>query len=296
MTELIGTRRDALLEWFQQCPGAVVAFSGGVDSAVVAYAAAQVLGPRSLAAIADSPSLARHELAGAQHVAQLIGIELCVVKPSELTDPAYQANDSQRCFHCKTHLFVTLESLPQIQQQGWWMLTGTNADDLGDWRPGLRAASQHAVRSPLAELGIDKQGVRQLAELWHLPVADKPASPCLASRLAYGVTVTAERLTMVEQAEAELRALGLVEFRVRLHADDLARIEVPLGELPQLIDPNVRTRIIQRFAAIGFRYVTLDLEGFFSGSLNKLLDLRVAGPESGPSELGAGAPSYEELP
>ncbi|MCC6510067.1 MAG: ATP-dependent sacrificial sulfur transferase LarE [Pirellulaceae bacterium] len=260
-----------LTQWLSHCPGAVVAFSGGVDSAVVAQVAHDVLGDRALAVTADSASLARAELADACQLAKRIGIAHHLVHTEEVADPAYQANDSQRCFHCKTHLFVTLKQMPQVQQQGWWILTGTNLDDLGDWRPGLRAAADHAVRSPLAELSIDKTGVRQLAHLWNLPVAEKPANPCLASRLAYGVSVTPQRLAMVEGAEAELRSLGLVKFRVRLHADNLARIEVPLDELARLIQPEVRSALIRRLAELGFRYVTLDLEGFTSGSLNKLI-------------------------
>lgn len=272
MTDVIGLEQS-LLSWFARCPGAVVAFSGGVDSVVVAYAAQRSLGARSLAVIADSPSLARHELAGAQAVAQTIGIDLQVMKTQEQDDPAYQVNDSQRCFHCKTHLFVGLEALPQVKEDRWWILTGTNLDDLGDWRPGLRAASEHSVRGPLAELGFNKQTVRQLAHHWCLPVAEKPASPCLASRLAYGVAVTPERLSMVERAEAELRGMGLELFRVRLHADNLARIEVPLEELGKLITPEARGQLIKKFAEIGFRFVTLDLEGFANGSLNKLIQL-----------------------
>lgn len=271
MNDPLSSQRQSLLDWFERCPGAVVAFSGGVDSVVVAYAAHQVLGDRTIAVIADSPSLARHELTAAHQVATTIGVHLHQLNTQELTDPAYQANDAQRCFYCKTHLFASLESLPQVQQESWWILTGTNADDLGDWRPGLRAADEHHVRSPLAELGIDKASVRQLAHHWNLPVAEKPASPCLASRLAYGVSVTPERLRMVESAEAELRALGLNRFRVRLHTDDLARIEVPLEELSLLISAEVRTQLVQSFASIGFRFVTLDLEGFTSGSLNKLI-------------------------
>ena len=277
MTDVVGTEQHAqthltaLVEWFKPCPGAVIAYSGGVDSAVVAYAAYQALGQRALAAIADSPSLARHELADARKLAELIGIPLLVIDTQELDDPAYQVNDAQRCFHCKTHLYTELERLPQVQRDQWWILSGTNRDDLGDWRPGLRAAGEHAVRSPLAELGIDKATVRQLARAWQLPIAEKPASPCLASRLAYGLSVTPQRLAMVEQAEAWLRQLGLVQFRVRLHADDLARIEVPLSELPRLTQANVRAELVQSFAAMGFRFVTLDLEGFASGSLNKLI-------------------------
>ncbi len=273
MNSAVGTQQQLLLDWFSQCPGAVVAYSGGVDSAVVACAARQALGHRSLAVIADSASLARHELTSATALAERMGIDLRIAQTQEVTDAAYQANDAQRCFHCKNHLFTTLQNLPEVQQRGWWILTGTNLDDLGDWRPGLRAAQEHAVRSPLAELGISKASVRQLAEAWHLPVADKPASPCLASRLAYGLSVTPQRLRMVEQAEEVLRNLGFQQFRVRLHPDDLGRIEVPLAELPRLIEPANREHVVQQFAVIGFRYVSLDLEGFTSGSMNKLIQI-----------------------
>jgi uncharacterized protein len=271
MHDAISRLAESLLAWFESCPGAVIAFSGGVDSAVVCRAAHQALGNRALAVIADSPSLARHELEAAERLAHGIGIELRILQTQELDDPAYQVNDAQRCFHCKTHLFTGLETLPEVQRNHWWVLTGSNSDDMGDWRPGLKAASQHSVRSPLLELGIGKEQVRELARLWDLPVADKPASPCLASRLAYGLNVTPERLSMVERAEAELRQLGLTQFRVRLHADDLARIEVPLTELPRLIEPQTRAQLVKSFAAIGFRYVSLDLEGFASGSLNKII-------------------------
>lgn len=263
--------RQSLLNWLHDCPGAVVAFSGGVDSAVVARAAFEALGARALAATADSASLARVELVAACDLARRIGIEHRLVATGEVADPAYLANDSQRCFHCKTHLFQSLRHMREVRDMGWWILTGTNRDDLGDWRPGLRAAAEHGVRSPLAELGIDKQGVRMLAHVWQLPVADKPASPCLASRLAYGVQVTPERLAMIERAEAELRELGLREFRVRLHPGELARIEVPINDLVRLTERSVRERLIRRLGDIGFRFVTLDLEGFASGSLNRLI-------------------------
>ena len=261
----------SLFAWLHDCPGAVVAFSGGVDSAVVARAAFQVLGRRAIAATADSASLARSELIQACDVAKRIGIEHRLISTAEVIDPAYLKNDSQRCFHCKSHLFNSLRQTTEVRDMGWWIVTGTNRDDLADWRPGLRAAGDYGVRSPLAEIGIDKAGARALARFWQLPVADKPASPCLASRIAYGVHVTPERLAMVEAAEAELRELGLVNFRVRLHDGDLARIEVPLNELGRLVESPIRQRLIRRFGELGFHFVTLDLEGFSSGSLNRLI-------------------------
>ncbi len=262
---------DRLLSWFNQCPGALVAYSGGVDSAVVARAALQALGIRAIAVTADSSSLARNELSSAKDLAVRIGIEHRIVQTHELSDPAYQMNASDRCFHCKSHLFQELTSLREVKEQGWWILTGTNVDDLGDWRPGIEAAKLFEVRSPLAELKLGKVDVRELAHLWELPVADKPASPCLSSRLAYGLQVTPERLAKVEAAEAVLRQLGFVQFRVRLHEGDLARLEVPISELPRLVENETRLKVIRSFGELGFRFVTLDLEGFVSGSLNRLI-------------------------
>ena len=263
----------SLLEWFGRCPGAIIAYSGGVDSAVVAQAASRVLSSNAIAVTADSASLARVELTQASELAAHIGIEHRLVATSEVHDPAYLKNDSQRCFHCKSHLFESLEQLREVRELGWWILTGTNRDDLGDWRPGLRAAANHSVRSPLAELDFDKAAVRTLAHHWRLPAADKPASPCLASRIAYGVEVTPERLSMVEAAEAELRELGLNDFRVRMHAGELARIEVPIAQLLRLTEEMFRQRIVRRLGELGFRFVTLDLEGFASGSLNRLISI-----------------------
>lgn len=265
---------ERLLEWFGPCPGAVIAFSGGVDSAVVARAAYDALRERALAVTADSPSLSRNELDGALMVAEGIGVPHRVVRTNEVADPNYRKNDAQRCFHCKSHLFQTLETLPEVTEKGWWILTGTNRDDLGDWRPGLAAAREYAVRSPLAELGIDKANVRQIAVYWNMNVADKPASPCLASRMAYGVQVTPERLAMVELAESELLALGFTNFRVRLHADELGRIEVPLEQIGRLLDPQLRLRLVTRMREMGFRFVSLDLEGFASGKMNRLIQIQ----------------------
>ncbi len=263
----------SLSEWFSSCPGAIVAYSGGVDSAVVAYASQRFLNERAIAATADSPSLAREELSLAQELAEQIGIRHVLLSTNEVDDPAYRVNDAQRCFHCKTHLYSSIRSMQAVQEHGWWILSGTNRDDLGDYRPGLVAAQDHGVRSPLVELGIGKADVRSLAAHWQLRVADKPASPCLSSRLAYGLEVTSQRLQMVERAEALLKQKGFERFRVRLHAGDLARIEVALDDLPRFLDNDLRKSIIDALGQFGFKFVTLDLEGFSSGSLNKLIGI-----------------------
>ena len=184
----------------------------------------------------------------------------------------YRENAPDRCYHCKTELYTSLERI--LSETGAaHMLNGANVDDLGDYRPGLQAASEHQVLSPLVDCGIDKQEVRQLAEHWQLPVADKPASPCLSSRIAYGEEVTEERLRRIDLAEQFLRERGISPVRVRLHPGELARIEAPLASLARLAEPATRAAIAARFKQLGFQMVTLDLEGFRSGSLNQLIQL-----------------------
>jgi uncharacterized protein len=247
----------------------VVALSGGVDSAVVSKAAA-LSGCPAVAATAHSASVSAVEQRDASDLAAAIGIEHYWVEPHELSDPAYQQNDLRRCYFCKTRLYGAIAArFPQHL-----ILSGTNHDDLGDYRPGLQAAAESRVQAPLAELGIGKSQVRQLARHWQLQVADKPASPCLASRIAYGVAVTAERLQRIELAEQLLRDLGWGEFRVRLHADEVARLEVPAASIEQLAAVDIRTQVVQGLKQLGFRYVTLDLEGFRSGSLNPVFQIR----------------------
>ena len=260
-----------LVDWFEAAKPYVVALSGGVDSAVVAAA-----GHRSpaevLAVTARSPSVAERELSDALQVVESLGIPHAIVDTSEIDDPRYRVNDVRRCYYCKSQLFAAIRSkFPQAI-----IVTGTNLDDLSDYRPGLVAADENQVRAPLAELGIDKRGVRQLAELWSLHLADKPASPCLASRLAHGVAVTPQRLAMVEQAEAVIAACGIREFRVRFHDGELARIEVGASDLEQLVVPETRAQISQALHQIGFRFVTLDLDGFRSGSLNPVFQIKPA--------------------
>ncbi len=221
-------------------------------------------------ATGESPSLARQELRDAAAVASTIDLPHITVETGETQDTNYLRNDARRCYYCKTHLFETLKK----QYPEATIVTGTNADDLGDYRPGLEAASQHQVQAPLAELGFGKAVVRDLANFWHLPISDKPASPCLASRIAYGVEVNRERLAMVEKAEEWLRDQGILELRVRFHAGDLARIEVPVEAVASLAVDPLRSELLAYFKAIGFRFVTLDVAGFSSGSLNQLIQIQ----------------------
>lgn len=248
-----------------------VAFSGGVDSTVVAKAAFLALGDRAMAVTADSPSVPRSEIEQAVQLARDIGIGHRVMATSEFSNPDYVRNDGARCYFCKDELYARIASLPEPGDAV--VCSGANLDDLGDYRPGLKAAAEHGVRHPLQEVGLSKAEVRLLARAWDLPTWDKPASPCLSSRLAPGVTVTPERTGMVEQAEAYLRTLGCREFRVRLHEGELARIEMPPAEIDRFAGAEVRSDLIRKFKQLGFRFVTLDLEGFRSGSLNILVDL-----------------------
>lgn len=266
--------RDRLLQILQQMHSCAVAFSGGIDSTVVAKAAQLALGERAFAVTADSPSVPRSELEEAKRLASLIGIRHLVVSTEEFSNPDYLRNDGSRCFFCKDELYSRIHNLlPTLGVQ--FICSGANLDDTGDFRPGLKAAALHGVRHPLQEAGFTKAEVRALARFWDLPTWDKPASPCLSSRLAPGVSVSPERTARIEQAEAYLRNLGLRECRVRLHENELARIEVPSAEIARLADPSVRQGVISTLRQLGFRYVTLDLEGFRSGSMNELIPLEL---------------------
>ncbi|MEM9659839.1 MAG: ATP-dependent sacrificial sulfur transferase LarE, partial [Planctomycetota bacterium] len=247
----------AMLGALDRC---VVAFSGGVDSAVVAKAAQLALGRNAVAATGTSSSLAEGELDAARRAAEQIGIRHEVLQTEEIADPQYRANAPDRCFHCKDELYVRLNALAE-RLGGATLVNGANADDLGDFRPGMKAARQHGVRSPLAECGVDKAATRQMALHWGLDVWDKPATPCLSSRVVYGLEVTPERLARIDAAERLLRSLGLDAVRVRCHQDDLARIEAPLDRLAALCQEPARSKIVASLREIGFRYVTLDVEG-----------------------------------
>lgn len=245
---------------------AVVAFSGGVDSALLAAAAHDILGERALAVTAVSPALARRERSAASELARSFGWRHLEIETSELDRPEYVRNEPDRCYWCKTELFEVLE--PVARQLGAFVLVGTNADDLSDHRPGSRAAREKSVRAPLAEVGLTKQEVRMLSESRGLPTAEKPASPCLASRFAYGVEVTREGLDRIDRAEEIVRSFGFDVFRVRDHGD-LARIEVPAGRIEEVV--AVRVQIEAALKELGFVYVTVDLSGFRSGAMNEVL-------------------------
>jgi uncharacterized protein len=267
----LGDRLIAVIRAYGSC---AVAFSGGVDSAVAAKAAHLALGDRAVAVTGSSASLAEGELEQAAEVARLIGIRHEVVATHEVSDPNYLRNAPDRCLHCKTELYAEV-SVVAARLGLAVLVNGANRDDLGDYRPGMIAAQNFQVRSPLVECGLDKQAVRGLALDWQLPVWDKPASPCLSSRIAYGESVTPERLQMIDRAEQCLRHYGLDAVRVRYHRGDLARIEVPVEALSLFCQPEVREAVLQRFREVGFKFVTLDLAGFRSGSLNTLLPVEV---------------------
>jgi uncharacterized protein len=265
-------KRARLLEILGDLGSVAVAFSGGIDSTVVAKGAQIALGDHAVAVTGDSPSVPRSEISQAKELASKIGIRHVLVATAEFSDANYVKNDGSRCYHCKDELYSQIESwLPALGIRA--ICSGANLDDLGDYRPGLKAAAEHAVRHPLQEAGFTKADVRALAKLWDLPTWDKPASPCLSSRLAPGVAVTPERTGRVEAAERYLHELGLRECRVRLHEGELARIEVPANDVAQLAEPDIREGLIRRLKECGFRYVTLDLEGFRSGNLNQLVSL-----------------------
>ena len=247
----------------------LVAYSGGVDSAFLAWTAHQVLGGQMLAVIADSASLARTHLEDALAFARERGIPVEVVETRELENPAYTRNDSMRCFHCKDELFTVLERYREAC--GFEAIAyGVNADDEGDFRPGQQAALQHHVLAPLLEAGLNKAEIRELARQADLRLWDKPASACLSSRLEYGRAVTPEALSVIERGEDALRAMGFRQFRVRHHGE-IVRIEIAREELPRALSAEMAREFTVVFKALGFKFVTLDLEGFRSGSMNQLL-------------------------
>jgi pyridinium-3,5-biscarboxylic acid mononucleotide sulfurtransferase len=261
IVDSLTSKRERLLKLLASYGSCAVAFSGGIDSTVVATAAQLALGDRAVAVTGVSASLADGELDEARRVAALIGIRHEVLQTDELSNPAYVQNAPDRCYHCKTELYTQLGGLAERLGVAV-VVNGANADDALDYRPGMRAATEHCVASPLLECGLTKADVRQLAIEWNLPTWDKPAMPCLSSRVAYGEQVTPERLAMIDRAEQFLRANGLRELRVRYHKGDLARLEVPLAELPRLCEESLRSQLVDELKSLGFKYVTLDLAGF----------------------------------
>jgi len=270
ITHELAQRRDRLLELLKSYGSCAVAFSGGLDSAVLAKAAQLALGDKAVAVTGTSASLAVGELDEAKEIARQIGIRHEIIETRELSIPEYQKNTANRCYHCKTELFTQVEQLAR-QTDMAVVADGSNRDDHRDHRPGIRAAQDRKVRSPLADCGLTKQEIRQLAEHWELPICDKPATPCLSSRIAYGEEVTAERLAMVDRAERFLREKGFQPLRVRYHKGDVARIEVAAEALSKFADEAFRSEVVEHLKSVGFKYVSLDLEGFRSGSLNAVL-------------------------
>lgn len=259
---------NKLSDWFADCPGALVAFSGGVDSSLVAFLARHFLGEGSaLAVVSASPSLKLSDLDEAKAFAVSQNISLRVIATKEMENPDYFTNPSNRCYFCKHTLYEELESLSD-DYPDWWILNGTNRDDLGDYRPGLKAADEFKVRSPLSEVGIDKAAVRELANYFNLDCWDKPASPCLASRVPYGEEITLTKLRQIEAAEAIVQRVGFKINRVR-HFGEIARVEIPSEDINRL-EP-IKASIRREIQMLGFAQVEFDAEGFVSGKLNRAL-------------------------
>jgi uncharacterized protein len=268
MSEL-ETKQQRLEEALSKLPSLIVAYSGGVDSAYLAFAAHHALGGRMLAVTALSASYSASDRAEAEKCVARCHFPHEFISTNELANPSYRANNADRCYFCKDELFVRLDEL--ASRRGFAAVAyGINKDDLGDWRPGQQAAREHKVLTPLLDAGLTKADIRELSRQVKLPVWDRPASACLSSRIAYGIEVTPARLAVVERGEEAVRALGFRQFRVRYH-EELVRIEISLEELPRALDPGMTRKFVEIFKPLGFKFVTLDLEGFRSGSMNSVV-------------------------
>ena len=265
----LSAKRTALDQRLRALGRLLVAYSGGVDSGFLAWAAHQALGDAMLAVLADSPSLARAHFNDAVAFAREQHIPLVVVQTAEFDRPEYTRNDAARCFYCKDELFTVMEQM-RASENFDAVVYGVNLDDQGDFRPGQEAARQHGVAAPLLETGLSKADVRELARAAGLRLWDKPASACLSSRVEYGRAVTPEVLALVERGEDALRGLGFRQFRVRYHGE-MVRLEIAPEEMPRALAPTMAAEFTRIFKALGFTYVTLDLEGFRSGSMNAVL-------------------------
>jgi uncharacterized protein len=268
-TMTLEDKEKKLEELLKDLAPVIVAFSGGVDSSYLAYKAHQVLGDQSLAVTAESPSVPSHQRKMALQVASTIGIEHRIIDTGELERTEYRANPSDRCYYCKDELFGKLQNIAKEYGHAT-LLDGLNAEDLGDYRPGRKAGEEHRVRSPLMEAGLNKKEIRELSRRAGLPTADQPASACLASRFPYGVAITKEKLEMVDRGEEALREMGFRIYRVR-HHDHLVRLEFGPDDLRRALDPEIAAQLTAQFKKFGYKYVTLDLEGYRTGSANEVL-------------------------
>jgi uncharacterized protein len=267
---VLQAKQTRLFELLRASERVLVAYSGGTDSAYLAWAAQAALGDQAAAVTADSPSVPRSHMRDAIALARQIGIRHEIVETHEFDNPEYSANNPDRCFHCKDELFRSMEALAALFPSST-IVYGVNTDDLGDYRPGQKAAQLHGVQAPLVEAGLSKAEIRELSRLAGLPTWDRPAAACLSSRVAYGTAVTTENIRLVELAEEALKELGFRHFRVRFHPGELGRVELAREELDKAFSLPMFEAISSRLKDLGFRYVTLDLDGYRQGSMNEAL-------------------------
>ncbi len=284
---LLREKQEKLFGVLRSLDRVMVAYSGGADSAYLAWAAHQVLGANAVAVTADSASIPESHKHDAEAFVRQFGIPHEYIETHEFENPDYLKNDANRCFHCKDELFTRLEQIGRARGIAY-IIYGVNVDDLGDYRPGQTAAGLHKVKAPLVDAGLAKAEIRELSRLAGLPTWDRPASACLSSRIPYGTPVTIENIKTVERGEEELKALGFRQFRVRYHGE-LVRLEIAREELSRALSPEMARQFTAIFKALGFKYVTLDLEGYRQGSLNEVLNLPVTADPRSPALAIPGA-------